>query len=71
MTINRDRDVSEVQCDTCGEITKEYDKEDFYVMIEDIKSDGWHMKRDDKTGEWEHTCPTCVKKQEGMINDNR
>lgn len=60
MSINRDGKRIEVQCDTCSETSDEYVEEDFYVMIEEIKSQGWLMNQDFTTREWRHICPTCV-----------
>lgn len=47
-------------CDSCSETTEEF--EDFNDAVADLKATGWKFSRDQ--GEWEHTCPGCVKKQE-------
>lgn len=46
----------EVTCDNCGD---GFECEDFEDAMRIMNADGW--KKSNKTGEWRHYCPECVK----------
>lgn len=62
MTINRAKGKIEMECNSCKDTSEVFNEDDFYVMIEKAKSDGWWMKKL-PNGIWEHTCPDCVAKR--------
>lgn len=43
-------------CDLCC-IQEEYDG-DFYEIVEQMKDDGWKIRKVD--GDWQHVCPACI-----------
>lgn len=46
-----------IVCDDCGEETADYDNDEFALMIQQAKEDGWKITQED--GEWCHYCPDC------------
>lgn len=54
----------ELVCDTCGEESPAYDDAEFNQMVEDAKSDGWSISR--QNGHWSHTCATCVSNESAL-----
>ena len=66
MTIKYEKNKMFVECDDCGETmkalngrdTQHYDREDFDILLEDLKDNGWAFKRLD-SGKYEHTCDDC------------
>lgn len=49
-----------IYCDNC-DCSDEYDTDgDWDTFIEEAKSEGWKIKKDEDLGEWFHTCPDCV-----------
>lgn len=45
-------------CDECeNNETDLQDKDDFDVLIDEAKQDGWLITKDD--GKWKHICPRC------------
>lgn len=47
-----------IYCDFC-EFWREVDDDDFFSMIEEVKTDGWKIFEED--GEWKHKCPDCAR----------
>lgn len=58
MTILRDCDVQQIECEECPTTTELYDDKDFDNMIEDAKAAGWRIMSVNGD-EWTHTCPVC------------
>lgn len=50
-------DEFEMTCDCCGN-SQTFTDMDFYQMIEEAKSYGWVMFKED--GEWMHNCAGCA-----------
>lgn len=46
------------ECDECGE---EYPGGtlSFQEVVDELKADGWRIRKDEETGEWTHECPEC------------
>lgn len=47
----------DIECDECGQ-SENFDRTYFQDFINEAKSCGWKMFRDEK-GEWMHLCQTC------------
>lgn len=66
MTIKIKAGKMHVECDDCGETmktlngkrTQEYDREDFDILIEDLRDNGWVYERG-ADGKYTHTCFDC------------
>lgn len=66
MAINKiDEDCFEVECDTCSG-TENYDGS-FMDTVENMKDDGWKISCIDD-GDFEHTCPDCVEKEDEELD---
>lgn len=46
-----------LECEDCPEQTDPFDKDDFKLMIETARKDGWRIVM--IMGEWKHYCPDC------------
>lgn len=67
MTIERSgKDNFVVCCDHCSESDEFYG--DFMEVIEEIKDKGWKVSKDEK-GEWDHSCPDCVEKENEELDE--
>jgi hypothetical protein len=59
MTIVRHEGKQQITCDSCpSSHRKVYDAEDFDIMLDDIKADGWRIVL--RAGAWTHICSSCV-----------
>lgn len=52
-------DDYEIFCDGCGKLLENYGDQDFYGTIEEAKSQGWLVRKNRDSGEWEHFCTKC------------
>lgn len=66
MSIECNKGKMQIVCDDCGEGFRAangrpglYEQDEFDVMIEDAKDNGWLLSRESK--EWAHTCPDCLR----------
>lgn len=50
-------DQIQLTCDQCGEESDAYHEDEFTIMIEGAKKDGWKIHRPD--GDWKHLCSEC------------
>ena len=55
-----DDDTFEVSCSFCNEYTFVDTDGDWATMLEDIKQDGWKIRK--INDDWKHMCPACVAK---------
>lgn len=63
MTLVRSGHSAEIECDACGEITRDegvYEQDDFKFMWNELKRDGWTTGKNG--GDWYHWCPKCQPK---------
>ena len=60
MTIIHHEGQMQVTCNACKlTYRRTYAAEDFKILVEDIKSEGWKIER--KGAEWQHACSDCAK----------
>lgn len=60
MTLIRHEGQLQVTCDACPlTYRRTYAEEDFKILVEDIKSEGWKIER--KGADWQHACSDCAK----------
>jgi Fe2+ or Zn2+ uptake regulation protein len=57
MSIIKDGRERQLECDGCPATTDPFDHEDFQLMIDTAKRDGWQITS--QNGEWSHICPDC------------
>lgn len=58
MTIEKTFDDEvEMYCDSCDAST---DSDEFHQVISTARQDGWRIEKDDKSGDWNHICPSCA-----------
>ncbi|MBP2560802.1 hypothetical protein J2857_003571 [Neorhizobium galegae] len=58
MTIVKHESKMEITCNSCPvTYCRSYAEEDFSILLEDIKAEGWRIKRE--AAEWTHRCPDC------------
>ena len=55
--INRYGTRVELVCNECGGTSADEDQDDFEIMIEDAKRDGWVFSKAGRN--WKHICPDC------------
>lgn len=58
MTLLKDGDDCQIECDHCTEQTEVYSSDGFYAMVAQAKAEGWEIKRD-ADGDWSHQCADC------------
>jgi hypothetical protein len=63
MSIEYEGRKMSLACEDCGTVQdKAYDRDDFHIMIQDAKDDGWRVRsRPARAGglEWQHFCGDC------------
>lgn len=60
MSIVKHEGLMQVTCDSCpASYRRTYAEEDFKIMVEEIKVEGWTIAR--AAGNWTHTCADCSK----------
>lgn len=57
MSLIREYGKIQFECDECGNTTKTHDKDDFDILKDNAKSDGWKTYKEGN--EWKHRCPDC------------
>lgn len=60
MTLIQHEGKLQITCNQCPTTYRRtYAQEDFNILREDIKLEGWKIQRE--AGEWTHACPECSK----------
>lgn len=57
MTLERYRGKIQLACDECGATTKQRDGDEFDILREDARDEGWSFWKDG--AQWKHACPDC------------
>ena len=66
MTVIRHEGQLQVTCDACPHTYRRtYEEQDLQILVEDIKSEGWKIKRQGDV--WTHTCSDCAKWADGRL----
>lgn len=55
--IRKEKGELVASCDECGAEYPGGVQEDFRAFVEELKRDGWQIKKDGE--EWLHICPEC------------
>ncbi len=60
MSIRRDNGEFMAECEDCGATHYGGVEDDFKAFVDDLKKEGWKIRKDEDSGEWEHRCEECV-----------
>lgn len=60
MTLIEHESKLQITCNAClVTYRRTYEQEDFKILLEDIKLEGWRIRRE--AAEWTHLCPDCAR----------